>query len=67
MSHNLLARARENRIVALDTLNRRKNNIFDLADARENRAARERMPVFISCRRPALPAPAPAMIDRIAA
>jgi hypothetical protein len=54
----LMQKARQNRIAALETLQRRRDNIFLLEDARAARTRRGDAAVFI--RRPAAAAPAPA-------
>lgn len=69
MSVDLLQKARQNRIIALETLKRRRDNIFLLEDARADRARRGSSAIFI--RRHATNAPAriaaPARTHKIAA
>jgi len=69
MTVNLLQKARQNRITALETLKRRRDNIFLLEDARADRARRGTSAVFIRRTAAAAPAPiaAPANTDKIAA
>ena len=63
---NLLARARQNRLDALQTLRRRQANIFYLDEVRDQRARRGTTALFTTCRlRPALPAPQ-MVLDRAA-